>query len=164
MESRISDIAFTLTKFVLVDRARNPIYESIADKVERILKNWEDRKKANDEISEEFKKETYGGLKKAINEYVDSGRRQKELKLLPIEYYILLILENNLGKDKKLIDDARELVCKIKDKRFKGWTLQKSAVKDIGIIVRKAIRKYKISTTERDKIYEDIIKTLKKSD
>lgn len=156
LESRISDIAFTLTKFVLVDRARNPIYESIADKVERILKNWEERKKANKDIYEE--------LKQAIGEFNESGGRQKKLKLTNLEYYTLLILEKHLEKDEKLVEDAKELIQSISDKRFKGWTLQKSAVKDIGRTIRKSIRKYKISTTERDKIYEDIIKTLKKSD
>ncbi|MFQ6087527.1 MAG: type I restriction endonuclease subunit R [Candidatus Methanofastidiosia archaeon] len=156
LDSRISDMVFTLNKYILVDRTRNPIYESVADRVERILKSWRERKKTNQEIYEE--------LENVIQEFNESGERQRKLGLTNLEYYTLIVLERILGKDERLTDDARRIIQDISPKMFKDWTLKKSVEKDIGRIIRKKIRKYKISIDKRDEIYDKIMETLKKSD
>jgi len=154
LDNRISDMIFTLSKFVLVDRHRNPVYESVADKVERIVESWRKRQKEAEAIYQE--------LKQVIGEFNQAGRRQRDLRLNNAEYYSLLILEKYFGKDEKLIKDTKTLIQNISGKMFKDWTLQKSVVKDIERTVRRYLRKYKISKNKRDEIHGKIMAVLKR--
>jgi len=157
MESKVSDMVFTLNKYVLVDKYRNPVYESIADKVDRIIKNWKERKTTL--------KETYSNLKRIFQELKESTRRKRELHLSDAEYYTLVILEEKLkelGKTEELVEIVREMNKQIKEKIFKGWSTKPSAVKEVGIIVRRYIRKLPLSKLERDELYDKIITMLKR--
>jgi len=120
VESKISDMEFTLRKYVLVDETRTPIQESIAEKVERILRLWKEHKLSN--------LQAYKNLKKLVGAFNKIKKRQEELGLSDAEYYTFLILENRLKTTKtdKLISDTKELITEIKPKMFKGWSLQKS--------------------------------------
>lgn len=153
LESRVSDMIFTLNKYVLVDKYRNPIYESIADKVERIVRKWRER--------EASLKETYENLENIFHEIKESNKRKRELALSTSEYYTLVILERKLGKSEKLIESVKELNKEIKGKVFKGWSTKPSSLKEVGIVVRRFLRKLPLSKEERDELHERIIKILK---
>jgi len=156
IESRVSDMIFTLNKYVLVDKSRNPLYESIADRVERIVKNWKERKLAI--------KELYREAKSLSDEINAINRRQKGLGFSNTEYYVLTALENSLGKSDNLVEDVKELSKEIGKASFKGWSMQPSAVKEVGIVIRRYLRKKKISKEKRDELYGKIISVLKEFD
>lgn len=167
LESRISDMIFTLNKFVLVDRTRNPVYESVADRVEKIVKSWEQRKKeVKASYYQRLRQETYEELKQAVEELNQAGRRQKELGLNNAEYYTLLVLEKSLGKDNKLIEHAKKIVQDVSGKIFKNWALQRSVVKDVEKIVRRGLRRYlkeyKLNKEKRDEIHGRVMAILKR--
>ncbi|RLF24475.1 MAG: hypothetical protein DRN01_06935, partial [Thermoplasmata archaeon] len=153
LESRVSDMIFTLNKYILVDKSRNPIYESIADKVERIVKKWKERKTSI--------KETYENLRNIFHEIKESNKRKRELALSTPEYYTLVILERKLGESEGLVKSVRELNKEIQEKVFKGWSTKPSSLKEVGITVRRFLRKLPLSKGERDELYEQIIKILK---
>jgi type I restriction enzyme R subunit len=156
LEGRVSDMVFTLNKYVLVDKSRTPVYESIIDKVERIVKTWKERKVNI--------KELYKEAENVFKEINLLKRRQNELGLSNIQYYILTTLEKTLGKSEENIKNVKELTNEVQKTAFKGWSIQPSAVKEIGIIVRRYLRKQKISKEERDELYDKIIRILKESD
>lgn len=156
MENRVSDMIFTLNRYKLVDKTRTPAYESISEKVERVLRLWNDRKKNI--------KELYRDLKNIFQEIQELNKRQKELGFSDEEYHILVTLEKNLGKSEKFVNDVKELMKHVQELKFKGWSIQSSAVKDVGIIIRRYLRKQDISKKERDELYEKIINILKRFD
>jgi len=152
-KDRISDMIFTLDRYVLVDRSRTPLQESIADRVERIVKEWREGKDVT---------EKYDEMKEIIQEYTGSGKRQKSLGLNNLEYYTLLTLEKRFGKDQKLIKDARTVVGEVRPEMFGGWTLQRSVEKKIEGIVWRKLRKYAISKDEKEGICDEIMGILRK--
>ncbi|MHA1696656.1 MAG: type I restriction endonuclease subunit R [Candidatus Helarchaeota archaeon] len=156
INDKISDVAFALKKFILVERTRNPIYETILEKVERILQERKEKTKSNEQI--------LTLLKEVVNQVNEIKKRKIALEMKDMEYNILLLLEDNLGKNDSLIDDVRKLFEKIAPLIFKGWSLKKRVTKDIGIIIRRQIRKYNLSHKQLDELYEKIIETLKKFD
>ena len=52
-EEKAANILFTLNRFVIIDKQRNPVYESLAAKVERILNLWKEKTKKFDKIYNE---------------------------------------------------------------------------------------------------------------
>ena len=154
--SRFGEMLFTLNKGMLVEKSMSPVYESIADKVERIVKVWKERKVTI--------KELYKQTKAIFQEINFLNKRQKELGLSNMEYYMFTVLEKSLGSSSHLISDVKELSKKLQKVMFKGWSVQPSAVKDVGIIVRRYLRKQRISKEKRDELYEKIIKMLKELD
>jgi type I restriction enzyme R subunit len=156
VQSKVSDMVFTLNKFILVDKSRTPVYESIVDKVERIVKTWKERK-AN-------LKELYREAESVFREINLLRQRQKELGLSDTEYYMLNLLEKNIGQTTELPSEVKELARDVQKTAFKGWSIQPSAVKEVGIIVRRYLRKQKISKEKRDDLYDKIIRMLKESD
>lgn len=163
LDGRISDISTTFVRFIRPNRTKNPIYGTVADKVERILRKWNERRKLLEgREGEEFKSEVYQELKQALGEFDELKNRQVELGLNSQEYYLLLILEKHLEGD--LVRDSQELSKKIAGKTFKNWTLQPSAVKSVGRTVRKFLRKYNISGDRRNEVYDEIMEMLERSE
>lgn len=156
MQSKVSDMVFTLNRFILVDKSRAPVYESIIGKVERIVRTWKERK-AN-------LKELYREAESIFKEINLLNKRQKELGLSNTEYYILNLLEKNIGQTVELPNEVKELAKDVQKTTFKGWSIQPSAVKETGIIIRRYLRKQKISKEKRDELYEKIIRMLKEYD
>jgi len=156
LADKISDMVFALKKFMLVERTRNPIYETIVEKVDRILKERNEDRVSNEEF--------YNNLKGAIDGINEIDKRKIELELKNAQYATLLILEDKLGKSERLIDEIKSLFEDIGPSMFKGWSLKKSVEKEIGQIIRKKIRKYQFPNSNLDEVYDKIIDALKKSD
>ena len=149
-EEKAANIVFTLNKFILVEREKNPIYESVVDKVERILKMWKEKNKDFERIYEE-------GVK-IWKEIQELNKRQKEMGLNKLEYSILLSLEEKVGKKKELINDVKELANKLQQYMYPNWVIQQTARKNIGKEIRRFIRRYGLTKEERDKLYEKLMK------
>lgn len=147
-DEKAADIVFTLNRWVLVERYKNPIYESVADKVERILKSWKER-------TEDFKK-IYSESTAIIKEIFALKKRQRQLGLSDMEYSILLVFEK---EDKKIkLEEIISFVESIKSQMFSNWNVQQSAQKAIGRIVRRFLRMYKPGLEERERLYEKIMR------
>jgi len=52
-KEKAANILFTLNRLVLVERHRNPIYESLVDKVERLLELWKEKTRDYEKIYKE---------------------------------------------------------------------------------------------------------------
>jgi len=154
VEDRVYDMVFALTRYVLVDRSQKPLYEPIARKVERIVAGWKEKK-----IDV---KEAYKRLSEIVEETQDLEKRQKELKLSEQEYFLLVTLEEKLGKSKALVGETKSLWGSLErsGKLFKGWNQKPTALKEVGLEIRKFLRK-KLPLKERDEVYEKAIKGLK---
>ena len=148
-EEKAANIVFTLNKYVLVDKERNPVFISVADKVEQILKRWREKNKNYEEIYQEGIK-----IKKEIDKLKD---RQKELGFTDLEYSLLLTMEKNLGKREKLIKDAKELSKILEKEMFNGWVLQQTAKKNVErelrSFLRKSIPRYGITYEQMNDLY-----------
>jgi type I restriction enzyme R subunit len=149
-KEKAANIVFTLNRFVLVERHRNPIYESLADKVERILNLWKEKTRDFEKIYKE-------GLKiiEQINALSD---RQKRLGFSRMEYAILLVLEDKFGEKPELIKDVKVLSEKLRPYMFLGWTTQQTAKKNIGREVRAFLMRIKIGRDDRESLYEKIMR------
>ncbi|MEM3637079.1 MAG: HsdR family type I site-specific deoxyribonuclease [Conexivisphaerales archaeon] len=152
-EEKAANIVFALNRFVLVDKARNPIYESLSERVEKILQLWKEKTKDYEKI--------YNEGAKIINEINLLQNRRKELGFDDLGYSILLTLENNIGKDGRLVDDVRALRDQLKSKSFRGWYLQQSARKEVEREVRKFLRgyvkRYGLKMEQLDRLFDKVM-------
>ncbi|MCD6478872.1 MAG: HsdR family type I site-specific deoxyribonuclease [Candidatus Diapherotrites archaeon] len=152
---KASDIVFTLNKFVLVEKYKNPVYESIADKVERIVRAWREKSRSVSEI--------YAEGKEIVSALHSLKKRQEELGLSNLQYSVLLKLEKQekIKNKAQLLEDTKTLYNSIKELLFPGWSIQSTAKKRVGQQIRKFLRKYKeLTFEERDKLYKEIMESV----
>lgn len=156
-KEKAANILFTLNRLVLVDRHRNPIYESLVDKVERLFRLWKEKTKDYETIYREGARLT--------DEVNLLSKRQRELGFSNLEYSLLLTLENKLGRNGYLINEIKNLSSELKIHMFPGWFNQTTARKDIEKELRKFVRglkrKTNISFDEMNKVYETLIENIK---
>jgi type I restriction enzyme R subunit len=156
-EEKAANIVFTLNRLVLVDRHKTPVSESVSEKVQRLLKLWQEKTKDYEQV--------YAEGVKIINEFMQLSERQKELKLNELGYSLLLVLEEKFGEDPQLISDVKELMSSLKDRTFSGWVSQPTAQKDVEKVIRLFIRKYikqhKASLSVLNSLFEKMIDRVK---
>lgn len=156
-EEKAANIVFTLNRFVIVEKYKNPVYETLTEKVERIVKLWKERTK-------DFKK-IYKEGQLIIDEIDKLTARQKELGFSNLQYSMLLAFEKQFGIDAKLAKDVQELSNRIQQHMFSGWFLQKTARKnierEIRRFLRKYVRKYDIKLEQMDELYQQIVENVK---
>jgi len=156
-EEKAANILFTLNRFVIVDKQRNPIYETLTEKVERILKLWKEKTKDYEKI--------YTEGTQIIKEIAKLESRKTDLGFSDLQYSVLLTMEQNLGTDKNLTQDAKELTTFLQPHMFKGWQYQQTTRKTIEREIRKYLRKYikqhKISLADMEQIYQKIVESVK---
>ena len=156
-KERAANILFTLNRLVLVERHRNPIYESLVDKVERLLELWKEKTKDYERIYKE-------GVE-AVNEIKSLSERQKSLNLSDLEYSLLLALEERFGKEKGLLNEVRDISARLKNYMFSGWFNQPAVEKNVEREVRRFVRRlkgrYNISLEEMDDLYKKLIERVK---
>jgi type I restriction enzyme R subunit len=132
-EEKAANIVFTLNRLVLVEKLRDPIYESLIDKVNRIMETWREKTKDYQKIYE------YGA--EIINEVNKINSRQEKLGFSDVQYSLLAALEDRFGSDKINPDEIRDLTSKISQWTYKGWFVQKVALKDVERVIRNFLRK-----------------------
>jgi type I restriction enzyme R subunit len=156
-EEKAANILFTLNRFIIVDKTRNPIYETLTEKVERILKLWKEKTKDFDKI--------YNEGTKIIEEINQLQSRQKQLAFTDLQYSILLTMEKTLGTDKNLKQDTQELTAQLQPHMFKGWQYQQTTRKTIEREIRKYLRKYikqhRLTLADLEQLYQKIVESVK---
>jgi type I restriction enzyme R subunit len=156
-EEKAANILFTLNRFILVDRQKNPIYETLTEKVERILKLWKEKTKDYDKI--------YNQAAQIINEINQLQSRQKELNFTDLQYSMLLALEQKFGTNKNIVQDAQELTALLQSHMFRGWQTQQTIRKTIEREIRKYLRKYikqhAINLEDLETLYQKITESVK---
>ena len=156
-KEKAANILFTLNRLVLVERHRNPIYESLVEKVERLLELWKEKTKDYERIYKE------GEI--AINEIKSLSERQKSLGFSDLEYSLLLALEEKFGKDEKLLNEVRNISEELKNYMFPGWFNQPTVEKNVEREVRRFVRglkgKYSMTLEEMDELYKKLIERVK---
>jgi type I restriction enzyme R subunit len=141
-EERVANIVFTLNRFVLVERHLNPVYESVAEKVERIIKAWKEKSKELEEI--------YKESVEALNTIQSLKVWQKNLGLSDFEFSVLIFLKDKYGANAEIIEKIKDLCKKIKGSIFEDWKVQRTVRKDIEKKIRESLRKLKLNKEERD--------------
>ena len=156
-EEKAANILFTLNRFILTAKTKNPIYETLTEKVERILKLWKEKTKDYDKI--------YKEAAQIVQEIQQLQSRQNQLGFTNLQYSILLNLENTLGTDKNLTQDAKELTTLLKPHMFKGWQTQQTTRKTIERQTRKYLRKYikqhNLTLPDLEQLYQKILESVK---
>ena len=156
-KERAANILFTLNRLVLVERHRNPIYESLVEKVERLLELWREKTKDYERIYKE-------GVE-AVNEIKSLSERQKSLGFSDLEYSLLLALEEKFGKEKELLNEVRNISDRLKNYMFSGWFNQPAVEKNVEREVRRFVRRlkgrYSITLEEMDDLYKKLIERVK---
>jgi type I restriction enzyme R subunit len=156
-QEKAANILFTLNRFIIIDKHRNPIYETLTDRVERILKLWKEKTK-------DYKK-IYNQAAQIVNEINKLESRKNELRFSNLQYSILLNMEQKLGTDKNLIQDTQELTAKLQPQMFKGWqtqqTTRKTIEREVRKYLRKYIKKYGLSLSDLETLYQKIMESVK---
>jgi len=156
-KEKAANILFTLNRLVLVERHRNPIYESLVDKVERLLELWKEKTRDYEKIYKEGAK--------VINEINSLSERQTALGFSDLEYSVLLSLEERLYKSDELVKEVKTFLKGLKTIMFSGWINQTTVRKDVERGVRRFARvikkKHNLSITEMDSLYEKLIENVK---
>jgi type I restriction enzyme R subunit len=156
-EEKAANILFTLNRFVIVDKQRNPVYETLAGKVERILKLWKEKTKDFEKI--------YNESAQIFQEIQNLQARQKQLLFTDLQYAILLNLEKTIGPNNNLTKDTQELATILQPHLFKGWQYQQTARKSVERETRKYLRKYirqnNLSLTNMEELYQKILDSVK---
>ena len=163
-KEKAANILFTLNRLVLVEQHKNPIYESITDKVQRLLKNWKEK-------TQNYENIYLDGIE-IIKEIERLSERQRSLNLSKLEYSILLVLENEFGKDEKSKFQENELLSEVKsisemlqNYMFPDWynqpTEEKNVEKEVRKFVRGLKRKYGITLEEMDELFVKLIERIK---
>ena len=156
-EEKAANILFTLNKLILVERHKNPIYESLVERVERLLELWKEKTKDYKRI--------YTEGKDIINEINSLGNRQRMIGFSDLEYSLLLVLEEKFGKKDELLNEIEDISNKLKIHLFPGWFNQPTEEKNVEREVRKFTRglkrKYGITLEEMDELYKKLIEQIK---
>ncbi|MEM3577250.1 MAG: HsdR family type I site-specific deoxyribonuclease [Candidatus Bathyarchaeia archaeon] len=156
-EEKAANILFTLNRFIIIDKHRNPIYETLTEKVERILKLWKEKTKDYEKI--------YNEAAQIVNEIQQLQTRQKQLAFTDLQYAILLTLEQTLPPTKDLTQDVNELTALLQPYLFKGWQTQPTTRKTIERETRKYLRKYikqhGLTLQQIDQLHQKIIEKVK---
>jgi type I restriction enzyme R subunit len=150
---RAANILFTLNRFVLVDRHRNPVYESLVEKVERLVGMWRDRARDYEAIYREGRE---------IVEEIDAlTRRQREIGFSDLEYAMLLVLEEAIGPSEEWVGVIEDLAGRLEPRIFPGWTSLTTATKEVEREVRRFARRIKkdraLTLEEMNALYERLI-------
>lgn len=152
-EEKAASIVFTLNRLVLVEKHKNPVYESLAEKVERILKLWKEKTKDFERI--------YAEGMEVIKKIEKLSQRQKELGFSDMEYSLLLNLEKNFGEDGEFVRDVRELSERLRNHIFNNWAVQQTARKTVEREVRRFVRRYVkrrgLKLDGLDKLYQNLM-------
>ncbi|MEM2148004.1 MAG: hypothetical protein QXJ94_05320, partial [Candidatus Bathyarchaeia archaeon] len=157
-EEKAANILFTLNRFIIIDKQRNPIYEDLADKVERLLKLWKEKTKNFEKI--------YNESAQIFQQIQARQTRQKQLQFTNLQYAILLHMEKAIPNTADLTKDTQELTAQLQPYLFKGWQYQQTAKKAIEQGIRSYLRKKYVSKklltiTEMDTLYTKILDSVK---
>jgi type I restriction enzyme R subunit len=155
-KEKAANILFTLNRLVLVERHRNPVYESLIEKVERLLEMWREKTKDYEKIFTE-------GVS-AIEEINNLFARQKSLNFTDLEYSMLLKLEKKFKSDgfEKVV---KELSKRLEKYMFFGWFNQITVKKEVEREIRRFVRgmkgRFNLSLDEMNDLHKRLLESVK---
>jgi len=161
-KQQVASIIFTLNRLTLVEKHRSPIYESLIEKVEHLLKLWQEKTKDYEQLY----LESVETVKKALS----LGQRQKSLGFNDLEYSLLLTLEKALNMaqkttSEKLIKEVKAISKSLNKYMFAGWLNQITAKREVEREVRKFTRRlkknYNLSMGEMDSLYNALMRNVR---
>ncbi len=156
-EEKAANILFTLNKFVLVERHRNPIYESLVDKVQRLLDVWKEKVRDYEKIYTEGVQ-----ILQSLNTLT---KRKESLGYSDMEYALLLALEEKFGKENDFTGKVKEISGKLNEMMFAGWVNQITARKNVEREIRRFVRglkgEHNLSLAEMDELHEVLMKDVR---
>ncbi len=151
-EEKAANILFTLNRLVLVERNRNPVYESLVEKVERLLELWKEKTRDYSLI--------YTKGVETLNEMNNLFSRQRTLSFSDVEYSMLLELEKSLSKEEDFITLVRDFSKELEKHMFSGWLYQTTVKKEVEREVRRFVRgikrKYALSFDEMNTLHKKL--------
>jgi type I restriction enzyme R subunit len=155
-EEKAANIVFTLNRLVLVEKHKNPVYESLAEKVERILKLWKEKTKDFERI--------YNEGVEVIKKIEELSQRQKKIGFSDMDYSLLLGLEKKFGEDGELIGDVRQLSDRLRGHLFNNWAVQQTARKtverEVRRFVRRYVKRYGLKLDDIDSLYQNLMENV----
>ncbi len=156
-KEKAANILFALNKMILVEKHKNPVYESLVERVERLLELWKDK-------TRDYQK-MYAEGRDIFNEINGLTSRQKAINFSDLEYSLLLILEERFGEKEELLSEIMDISNILKEYLFPGWFNQPTEEKRVEREVRKFARglkiKYKIDLEEMDELYKKLMEQVK---
>jgi len=152
-EEKAANILFTLHRMVLVEKHQNPIYESLVDRVDKLMQLWRQKTKDYERIYTE-------GVS-ILDNFNKLQERQKSYNFTNLQYSLLLKIEEKFGQSNDFTDEIRELTKLLDIHLYPGWHLQITARKDIERELRRFIIKsykikYKLSLKDIDILYKNL--------
>jgi hypothetical protein len=152
LEERVYNMIFDLRKFIYVERSRTPYLETIGERVNKILRELQEKKAKIEEA--------HNQLTHIVNEVVEINKRRKELT--DRELSIILPIEKYIGKPPRLIDSIKALIAELENEGllFQGWNQKKEVTKKVGLKIRSFLRKLKLTFEEREQLFNEIMKNL----
>ncbi len=131
--------------------------ETIVEKVDRIVRDWNERKREIDELYEELK---------SIAEIINEERKEKErLGLNEREYRILKLLRSHLVKsveDCELVGCLKEILKEVESITFPRWYEKSEVVSEVSRkILIILIRNFRGKLDNPTKTKDDIVRLLK---
>ncbi|MCK9211203.1 MAG: HsdR family type I site-specific deoxyribonuclease, partial [Ignavibacteriaceae bacterium] len=118
-KAQTSNLVFALNKFVLVDQHKNPIYESLIDRVDKLVKEWKERiKNLQDTSPQSMEAESL-----AV-EILEVQSKQKQLGLSDYQMAIWLSMKTSLGfdSDESVLSELKKLFDELKPAMIPGWS------------------------------------------
>ncbi|HPD60955.1 MAG TPA: HsdR family type I site-specific deoxyribonuclease, partial [Thermodesulfobacteriota bacterium] len=156
-KEKAANILFTLNRLVLVDRGQNPVYESLVEKVERLLEMWRGKNKDYERIYREGVKAV-----KEINQHVT---RQRSLNFSDLEYSILIVLESKFNQQEDFAGEVKALSHRLKKHMFFDWSHQTTVKKEVEREIRKFARgikgRYNLSLEEMNTLHDKLFENVK---
>jgi type I restriction enzyme R subunit len=151
-EKRSYNMLFTLRKF-LSKKSGNPLYETISEKIEKIINDWKNNKK---EIKNEYKE-----LKDLLNKVNEINDGEKNSGLMPPAYIAKVIMDNmninNAGMINKFNDEIKK-----EGWYFNGWNRKSDNKKALLRALNSLLIKNKLEKNVRSDIIDKVSKSYEK--
>ncbi|HOM27729.1 MAG TPA: DUF3387 domain-containing protein, partial [bacterium] len=113
-KEKVVNIIFILSKLVYVERGKNPVYRTIADRIDDLIRKWKERKI---EIEELFKEE-----KEILKEIEIKEKEKEKLEFDNFDYGLYLILKDEIKEDEITLKNyVEEIKNGIKDSMVENW-------------------------------------------
>ena len=158
-EEKAINILFSLERLILVHQNYNPVYRSIADTIEELVKKWRERLIDYDELA--------GEERKIVNYIEKQEKTREELKLTPFEFSLLLILKEKIKikEQEILVQLTKGLVNEIRENLLiDDWqenpVLRQNVLRKSREFTVKLKQNYKFSIEVMDDLHKKLIEII----
>lgn len=153
---KVVNIIFILSKLILVEKSPNPIYKSIAKRVEELIRKWKERQI---DVETLFKEE-----KEILTEIEEKEREKDKLMFDNFDYGIFLILKEETKKE-DVKDYVAEIKNAIKEYMIDDWlenpALKQNIERKTREICIKIRNRYNMSYEEFDRLHKRLVDFIK---